>query len=221
MQNWQNDQESQSAAKEKHDSDLASSKSSTAEKDSNSLTSTNKSNENRHQDSHLGTTSNNSRHPTLAYESSNPSTASKDEAGQNDTLMCVSNKPSAFKAAAAEAELDMLLDSVTEIEICESTNVIDQSIRPFPATQAGTPTPLSEVSTQPKRDHDQPKPAISDISLDDTLDDLLKETSIVTNKNEFSLPNEVSSTAGHASSASQPVSKSKIIDDFDSWFDTL
>lgn len=212
MQNWQNDQESQSAAKEKHDSDLASSKSSTAEKDSNSLTSTNKSNENRHQDSHLGTTSNNSRHPTLADESSNPSTASKDEAGQNDTLMCVSKKPSAFKAAAAEAELDMLLDSVTEIEICESTNVIDQSIRPFPATQAGTPTPLSEVSTQPKRDHDQPKPAISDISLDDTLDDLLKETSIVT---------KVSSTAGHASSASQPVSKSKIIDDFDSWFDTL
>ncbi|XP_015081000.1 uncharacterized protein LOC107024525 [Solanum pennellii] len=213
-----NDQESQSAAKEKYDSDLASSKSSTAEKDSNSLTSTNKSNENRHQDSHLGTTSNNSRHPTLADESSNPSTASKDEAGQNDTLMCV---PSAFKAAAAEAELDMLLDSVTEIEICESTNVIDQSIRPYPVTQAGTPTPLSEVSTQPKRGHDLPKPAISDISLDDTLDDLLKETSIVTNKNELSLPNEVSSTASHASSASQPVSKSKIIDDFDSWFDTL
>lgn len=223
------DQESQSAAKEKHDGDLASSKSSTAEKDFNSLTSTNKSNENRHQHSHLGTTSSSSRHPTLAYESSNPSTAFKDEAGQNDTLRCVSKKPSAFKAAAAEAELDMLLDSVTEIEICESTNVIDQSIRPYPVTQAGTPTSLAEgtsstqeVSTLPRRGHDLlPKPAISDISLDDTLDDLLKETSTVTNKNEHSLPTEVSSIAGHTPSASQPVSKSKIIDDFDSWFDTL
>lgn len=223
------DQESQSAAKEKHDGDLASSKSSTAEKDFNSLTSTNKSNENRHQHSHLGTTSSSSRHPTLAYESSNPSTAFKDEVGQNDTLMCVSKKPSAFKAAAAEAELDMLLDSVTEIEICESTNVLDQSIRPYPVTQAGTPTSLAEgtsstqeVSTLPRRGHDLlPKPAISDISLDDTLDDLLKETSTVTNKNEHSLPTEVSSIAGHTPSASQPVSKSKIIDDFDSWFDTL
>ncbi|WMV39289.1 hypothetical protein MTR67_032674 [Solanum verrucosum] len=219
------DQESQSAAKEKHDGDLASSKSSTAEKDFNSLTSTNKSNKNRHQHSHLGTTSSSSRHPTLADESSNPSTAFKDEAGQNDTLMCVSKKPSAFKAAAAEAELDMLLDSVTEIEICESTNVLDQSIRPYPVTQAGTPTPLAEgtsstqVSTLPRQGHDLlPKPAISDISLDDTLDDLLKETSTVTNKNEHS---EVSSIAGHTPSASQPVSKSKIIDDFDSWFDTL
>ncbi|KAL3333020.1 hypothetical protein AABB24_033205 [Solanum stoloniferum] len=219
------DQESQSAAKEKHDGDLASSKSSTAEKDINSLTSTNKSNENRHQHSHLGTPSSSSRHPTLADESSKPSTAFKDEAGQNDT----SKKPSAFKAAAAEAELDMLLDSVTEIEICESTNVIDQSIRPYPVTQAGTPTSLAEgpsstqeVSTQPRRGHDLlPKPAISDISLDDTLDDLLKETSTVTNKNEHSLPTEVSSIAGHTPSASQPVSKSKIIDDFDSWFDTL
>ncbi|KAG5597185.1 hypothetical protein H5410_038417 [Solanum commersonii] len=223
------DQESQSAAKEKHDGDLASSKSSTAEKDFNSLTSTNKSNENRHQHSHLGTTSSSSRHPTLAYESSNPSTAFKDEVGQNDTLMCVSKKPSAFKAAAAEAELDMLLDSVTEIEICESTNVLDQSIRPYPVTQAGTPISLAEgtsstqeVSTLPRRGHDLlPKPAISDISLDDTLDDLLKETSTVTNKNEHSLPTEVSSIAGHTPSASQPVSKSKIIDDFDSWFDTL
>ncbi|KAH0685894.1 hypothetical protein KY285_016446 [Solanum tuberosum] len=52
------------------------------------------------QHSHLGTTRSSSRHPTLAYESSNPSTAFKDEAGQNDTLMYVSNKPSAFEAAA-------------------------------------------------------------------------------------------------------------------------
>ncbi|MCD7459223.1 hypothetical protein HAX54_040352, partial [Datura stramonium] len=237
-------EESQAAAEEKHDDGLASSKSSTAEKDHNSLTSTSDY-KNRHQYSefsHLGTTASTSRHPTLADESSNPSSAFKDEAGQsegagqNDTLMCasefntssVSKKPSAFKAAAAEAELDMLLDSVTEIEIFESTNVIDQSIRPYPVTQAGTPTPISEgtssmqhVSTQPKRGHDLAKPAISDISLDDTLDDLLKETSTVTNKNERSPANGVNSTAGHIPSASQPVSKTKIMDDFDSWFDTL
>ncbi|KAJ8568024.1 hypothetical protein K7X08_020746 [Anisodus acutangulus] len=224
-------EESQAPAEEKHEGDLASSKSSTAEKDSNSLTSTSvyKSNKNRHQHSefsHLGTTTSSSRHPTLADESSHPWSAFKDEAGQCEGA--VGKKLSAFKAAAAEADLDMLLDSVTEIEVFESTDVIDQPIRPYPATLAGTPTPLSggtssksEVSTQPKRGHDMAKPAISDISLDDTLDDLLKETSTVTNKNEHSLPNEVNSTAGPTPSASQPVSKSKIIDDFDSWFDTL
>ncbi|PHT76712.1 hypothetical protein T459_20234, partial [Capsicum annuum] len=171
--------------------------SSIAEKDSNSPISTSvyNSNKNRHQHSefsHLGTTTSSSSHPTLDDESSKPSTAFKDEAGpskgsgQNDTLIrtsefntsSVSKKPSAFKAAAAEAELDMLLDSVTKIEISESTNVIDQSIRLYPVTQAGTPAPLSEgTSSQPKRGHDLAKPAISDISLDDTLDDLLKETS--------------------------------------------
>ncbi|KAM3301888.1 protein ECERIFERUM 16 [Capsicum chacoense] len=233
--------ESQAAAEEKHDGSLASSQSSIAEKDSNSPISTSvyNSNKNRHQHSefsHLGTATSSSSHPTLDDESSKPSTAFKDEAGpskgsgQNDTLIrtsefntsSVSKKPSAFKAAAAEAELDMLLDSVTKIENSESTNVIDQSIRPYPVTQAGTPAPLSEgTSSQPKRGHDLAKPAISDISLDDTLDDLLKETSTVTSKNERLPPSKVNSTADRTPSASQPVSKSKIMDDFDSWFDTL
>ncbi|XP_060188191.1 protein ECERIFERUM 16 [Lycium barbarum] len=232
-------EESQAAPEEKHEGGLASSKSSTSEKDSISLTSasvyeSNK-NRNRHSEfSHLSSTTSRSRHPTLADESSNPSSAFKDEvgqsegAGQNDKSMfasefntsSVAKKPTAFKAAAAEAELDMLLDSVTKIEISESTNVTDQSSRPYPVTQAGTPTPLSE-GTSSKRGHDLAKPAISNISLDDTLDDLLKETSTVTNKTEGSSPNEVNSTAGYTPSASQPVSKPKIIDDFDSWFDTL
>ncbi|KAH0653799.1 hypothetical protein KY289_031477 [Solanum tuberosum] len=55
----------------------------------------------RHQLLHLGTTSSSSKHPTLAYESSNPLTAFKDEAGQNDTLMCVSKKSPTFEAAIA------------------------------------------------------------------------------------------------------------------------
>ncbi|KAK4342311.1 hypothetical protein RND71_038127 [Anisodus tanguticus] len=150
------------------------------QKDSNSLTSTSvhESNKNTHQPSefsHLATKTSSSRHPTLADESSNPSNISKDEAGQSEgsgqndmfasefNTSSVSKKPSAFKAAATEAELDMLLDSVTEIDIFESKNVIE----------AGTPTPLSEgtsskseVSTQAKKGHDVAKPAISDISLD-------------------------------------------------------
>lgn len=229
-------EELQPAAKKKHDGGLDSSKSSAAEKDSNSLTSTSV-NENRHQYSefsHLGTTTiSSSRHPTLADESSNPSSAFKDDAeskgagGQNDTLIyasefntsSASKKPSAFNTAAAEAELDMLLDSVTAIEIFESTNVIDQSIRPYPVTQAGTT--IQEVSTQPKRGHDLAKSTIPNISLDDTQDDLLKETSTVTNKNELALPDEVNSIAGHTPSAFQPVAKTKINDDFDSWFDSL
>ncbi|XP_009607703.1 protein ECERIFERUM 16 [Nicotiana tomentosiformis] len=238
---------SQAAAEEKCQGGLSSSKSSTAEKDSNSLTSTSvyEGNKNRHQHSefsHLGTTASSSWHPTSADESSNALSVYEDEAGKsegagiNDSLLCASElntssvvkKPFAFKSTAAEAELDMLLDSVTEIEISESTNAIDQSSTPCSVAQAGTPTPLlegtssrSEVSSQPKRDHDLAKPAISDLGLDDSPDDLLRETSTVTNKNDGLPSNEVNSNAGHTPSASQPVSKSKIMDDFDSWFDTL
>lgn len=137
---------SQAAAEEKCQGGLSSSKSSTAEKDSNSLTSTSvyEGNKNRHQHSefsHLGTTASSSWHPTSADESSNALSVYEDEAGKsegagiNDSLLCaselntssVAKKPFAFKSTAAEAELDMLLDSVTEIEISESTNAIDQS----------------------------------------------------------------------------------------------
>ncbi|OIT38097.1 PREDICTED: uncharacterized protein LOC109239878 [Nicotiana attenuata] len=238
---------SQAAAEEKRQGGLSSSKSSTAEKVSNSLTCTSvyEGNKNRHQHSefsHLGITTSCSWHPTSADEPSNPLSAYGDEAGKsegagiNDSLLCaselntssVAKKPSAFKATAAEAELDMLLDSVTEIEIFESTNAIDQSSPSCSVAQAGTSTPLSEGtssrsedSSQPKRDHDLAKPAISDLSLDGSLDDLLRETSTVTNKNDGLPSNEVNSTADHTPSASQPVSKSKIMADFDSWFDTL
>lgn len=67
------------------------------EKKFKSLTSTNKSNRNRQEDSHMGTTRKSRRHQTLAYEYSELSTTFKDELGQNDTLIYVSEKPSRFE----------------------------------------------------------------------------------------------------------------------------
>lgn len=45
----------------------------------------------------MGTTRKSRRHQTLAYESSELSTTFKDELGQNDTLIYVSEKPSRFE----------------------------------------------------------------------------------------------------------------------------
>ena len=61
-------------------------------------------------------------------------------------------------------------------------------------------------------------------SLDDTLDDLLKVTSNQTNptsaKGLFPV-DEVKLVPNDIPSASQPNSKSKIVDDSDSWLDTI
>ncbi|KAL6990384.1 hypothetical protein U1Q18_047633 [Sarracenia purpurea var. burkii] len=59
-------------------------------------------------------------------------------------------------------------------------------------------------------------------NFDDNLDELLKETSSLTNQKGKSPSTEVITThLNTVSSSFGPDSKSKVLDDFDSWFDTM
>lgn len=56
--------------------------------------------------------------------------------------------------------------------------------------------------------------------IDTTIDDLLEETSILVNINDITLPLDVNTAPHSTNSSSYPTSKSKLLDDFDSWLDT-
>ncbi|ESW06950.1 hypothetical protein PHAVU_010G089800 [Phaseolus vulgaris] len=105
---------------------------------------------------------------------------------------------STFEAAAAEKELDMLLDSPVSLGV-----------------SSGYPPQIL------KKDPVSSKIASITASLDDALDDLLEETSTVIKPNVLLLPQEEKPVNHSMKSSSHPGSKSKVTDDFDSWFDTL
>lgn len=127
------------------------------------------------------------------------------------------SKPSSeFEATAAEEELDMLLNSFSET-------------KPF-----GSSAIQSDIATSTKL-HTTPTSSVAEnscvgipvtSSLDDALDNLLEETSKQDNKDGLSQSTVVKATSFHlpsssSSSSSHPSSKSKVLDDFDSWFDTI
>jgi hypothetical protein len=116
-------------------------------------------------------------------------------------------KHSAFEAAAAEKELDMLLDSLDETKSSASFSV---------------PSGVSSM-VLPKISNKEPvQSRILSItaSLDDALDDLLEETSTLMNPNVLSWPQE-EKPVHHSELSSHSQNKEKVSDDFDSWFDTL
>jgi hypothetical protein len=116
-------------------------------------------------------------------------------------------KHSAFEAAAAEKELDMLLDSLDETKSSASFSV---------------PLGVSSMDL-PKISNKEPvQSRILSItaSLDDALDDLLEETSTLMNPNVLSWPQE-EKPVHHSVLSSHSQNKEKVSDDFDSWFDTL
>ncbi|PON97843.1 phosphorelay protein [Trema orientale] len=124
-----------------------------------------------------------------------------------------SNKKLAkFEAAAVEAELDMLLNSFTEVKILNSASLSSADTRSgqeasAPEFQLPRKNPGSSVSTT--------------ANLDDDLDDLLNQTSSLMNQNN---PFEAQGERGDLfvqSSLPQSGTKSKPLDDFDSWLDTI
>lgn len=133
----------------------------------------------------------------------------------------VQNKShSGFKAADAEAELDMLLDSFSEPNVPQSTLLKEEP-------RYSTSTILSEettsdqlVSTSVKNSLDQSNAAST---LDDSLDDLLMETSNIINQDTVSRSNIVKTASPDTDShpSSSGLTKSKLLDDFDSWLDTI
>lgn len=126
------------------------------------------------------------------------------EANLHSTEDMRGKQQSTFEAAVAEKELDMLLDSLNETMTLDSTGF-----------KSNTSIPIS------KKDLVSSKIASITASLDDALDDLLEETSTLVKPNVLVRPQEEKPVHHNMQSSSHSGSKSKVADDFDSWFDTL
>lgn len=117
---------------------------------------------------------------------------------------------SRFEAASAETELDMLLGSLND------TKLFDTPINQ-PGTSAYKMEDIAVDGALSKHSSGQSAslcPLTS--TLDDELDDLLAETTKADNKDGLSQFTQVQS-----SSLSQPSSKSKVLEDFSLWLDTI
>lgn len=112
-----------------------------------------------------------------------------------------------FEATTAEEELDMLLDSFSQTKINGSSGL--RSVQ----EEASVP-PLQ----LPRKVIDSSM--LMAANLDDALDDLINETSITINQSGPSHPQEKMSVRDFQSS-SHTGTKSKELDDFDSWLDTV
>ncbi|XP_021733371.1 uncharacterized protein LOC110700170 [Chenopodium quinoa] len=118
---------------------------------------------------------------------------------------------SRFEAASAEAELDMLLGSFNETKIFDTPlNQPGTSASYMTGHKANPLAPVQHSLGQSALAF----PIIS--SLDNELDDLLAETSNPSNTDSLFRPTQVPS-----SSISQSGSNSKVLEDFDSWLDTI
>ncbi|XP_015574021.1 protein ECERIFERUM 16 isoform X2 [Ricinus communis] len=125
-------------------------------------------------------------------------------------------KPYMFEATAAEAELDMLLDSFNETKFLDSSGFTSAA---FPLSKKEAPRALPQLI---RNTPSSSKTSIS-ATLDDALDDLLEQTSNLSNQNNSYQSVKVTATSNEmqSSSSSRSVTKSKVLDDFDSWLDTL
>lgn len=118
-------------------------------------------------------------------------------------------KVSTFEAAAAEEDLDMLLDSFSETKkVANPSGIRSNNTFPVFQQEASLSKHVPDSSKTP--------PVIAD------LDDLLEETSNVMNQNCLSQSLEGKSSLGIVqSSSSNTGTKSPVLDDFDSWLDTI
>lgn len=118
-------------------------------------------------------------------------------------------KQSEFEAATAEAELDMLLDSFSETKILDASSIGS-------AVQGAAKMHSNEL---PRIGSDSLAAAAT--NLDDDLDNLLQETSGLTNQSSSILPEGNKGAIPFTQSSSNSGSNSKPLDDFDSWLDTI
>ncbi|MBA0854143.1 hypothetical protein Goshw_026506, partial [Gossypium schwendimanii] len=155
--------------------------------------------------------------------SSQNSESSESRAPDNLNFATASNKKvPKFEAAAAEAKLDMLLNSFNETKHLDTSNLSSEKPSSIGSLKASNLDSLlddllQETSTTVNRGIDSSKTAAVNSTSEDLLDDLLQETSSTVVDAKLGSDNNVQSS----SSSSQPVSKSKILNDFDSWLDTI
>ncbi|MBA0555186.1 hypothetical protein Golob_014240, partial [Gossypium lobatum] len=150
--------------------------------------------------------------------SSQNSESSESRAPDNLNFATASNKKvPKFEAAAAEAKLDMLLNSFNETKHLDASNLSSEKPSSIGSLKASNLDSLlddllQETSTTVNRGIDSSKTAAVNSTSEDLLDDLLQETSSTIVDAKLGSDNNVQSS----SSSSQPVSKSKILNDFDS-----
>lgn len=180
-------------------------------------------------------------------DKSGKSRALESSTHDNSNSASVPNKKvSTFEAVAAEAELDMLLNSFSETKLLDSSGLKTQKSSNDYYTE-GSPS-LAQLAR--KGDDSSNKSAGVNSSVDDLLDDLLKETSTMVNqgvdssksaavtstfddllqetstlvnRNGLSRHTDVKAAqdSGQSSSSSHSVPKPKVLNDFDSWLDTI
>lgn len=134
---------------------------------------------------------------------SEPTDASKEE----------KQKPSRFEAAMAEAELDMLLDSFSETKLLDNSLNID---KPSTIGSSSFP-PVSSFTPQTSGKEPDSYKNASSIGFDDAVDDLLRKP---VNIGEEPRP-KAATPGSQRSPLLESGSSSKILDDFDSWLDTI
>ncbi|XP_054811504.1 protein ECERIFERUM 16 [Prosopis cineraria] len=126
------------------------------------------------------------------------------------------SKLSTFEVADAEDELDMLLDSVSEIKIMDSPAFTSNSS--FPASGGISALGSQILNKEPDSSKTMPITA----SLDDELDDLLEATSKVMEPNASLQPLEEKPVLhGTQSSSSHSRSNAKTLEELESWLDTI
>lgn len=122
-------------------------------------------------------------------------------------------KISNIKVAAAEAELDTLLDSLNETKVRDSSCLRSPRARSIQKYTFVAPM-------QHQREIQDPLASMTP-NLDDSLDELLKDTSRLINPNSLSPPKGEKTNHFSQSSSSHSETKSTVLDDFDSWLDTI
>lgn len=175
---------------------------------------------------------------SAASSSKGPSQSVEERLQSNETTLNISEEPSSdafvdnatryasrFEAATVEAELDMLLDSFSETKIFDSgrfdvSSVTKQSSHAYEMPGGLSVPPLS-LPMQRVKKGGLPNHSSTVAALDEDIDDLLNETSDLMKVNRTSTLHELKPSGRDDVSASNLDSKSKMLDDFSSWLDTI
>lgn len=126
--------------------------------------------------------------------------------------------PDLTKTASVANFDDALNDLLKDVSTSETFSIRQES-----STSSVEGTPSVHVAPVSRKGPNSSKSASVTASFDDALDDLLNQTSNLTNQKVSLQSHEGISTHLDitSSSSSGPVSKSKVVDDFDSWFDNI
>ncbi|KAJ4981732.1 hypothetical protein NE237_032569 [Protea cynaroides] len=123
-------------------------------------------------------------------------------------------KSSRFEAAVAEAELDLLLDSLGDSQFLDHSGLHDEISNSIPVV--GQEPSTSSLGVTPVQAQVVLKSIPVTVNLDDAVDDLLWGASSPRNQDKLPKPQRDLHSTTFVSG-----SNSKVLEDFDSWLDTI